>query len=144
MERGHDFHRGYLEKRRIETVEQHIKILGILFIISGVLSIMFGMVIVGIFFGSGILTGDEEVLAALSIIGTFIASFSFVTGIPEIIGGWGLLNKKSWSRILIIIMSIINLVGFPIGTALGIYGLWVLFKPESEKILAEQPVPPAA
>ena len=125
-------------------MEQHIKILGILFIVSGVLSIMFGLVIVTIFFGSGILSGNERLLAVFTIISTAIASFSFVTGIPEIIGGWGLLNRRSWSRILIIIMSIINLIGFPVGTALGIYGLWVLFKPESEKILAEQPVQPAA
>ena len=125
-------------------MEQHIKILGILFIISGVLSVMFGMAIVTIFFGSGLISGDERLLAILTVIGTFAASFSIVTGVPEIIGGWGLLNKKSWARILIIIMSIINLVGFPIGTALGIYGLWVLFKPEAEKILAEQPIQPAA
>ncbi|UCD93829.1 MAG: hypothetical protein JSU69_08645, partial [Candidatus Zixiibacteriota bacterium] len=90
-------------------MEQHIKILGILFIISGVLSIMFGMMIVAIFFGSGLICGDERLMATLAIIGTFVASFSFVTGIPEIIGGWGLLNKKSRSRIMIIIMSIINL-----------------------------------
>jgi hypothetical protein len=128
----------------MEKMEQHIKILGILFIISGTLSIIFGMAIVAIFFGSGLICGDERLLAILTIIGTFAASFSIVTGVPEIIGGWGLLNRKSWSRILIIIMSIINLVGFPIGTALGIYGLWVLFKPESEKILADQPVQPAA
>ena len=41
--------------------------------------------------------------------------------------GVGLLQHKSWGRVLAIIMSIVMLFKFPIGTAIGIYALWVLF-----------------
>ena len=46
--------------------------------------------------------------------------------------GWGLLNDKPWARILTIVLSALSLLSVPIGTALGIYGLWVLTHPEVE------------
>jgi hypothetical protein len=35
---------------------------------------------------------------------------------------------------LTIILSALDLPGVPIGTALGVYGLWVLLKPETERL----------
>jgi hypothetical protein len=116
-------------------MEIHLKILGILFIVSGVLSILFAGVVVFVFLGSGLISGDFNATAILTTIGLFLASFSFITGIAEIISGWGLLDRKKWSRILAIVMGIINLLAFPFGTALGVYTLFVLFNPESEKYL---------
>jgi hypothetical protein len=43
-----------------------------------------------------------------------------------LIAGYGLLNRRPWGRIVAIIASILALFKFPIGTALGIYTLWVL------------------
>jgi hypothetical protein len=40
--------------------------------------------------------------------------------------GFSLLNRKPWARILTIVLAILSLVKFPVGTALGIYTLWVL------------------
>jgi hypothetical protein len=47
-----------------------------------------------------------------------------------LIGGYGLLKYWNWARILVIVIAILNLFNFPFGTALGVYSLWVLFKPE--------------
>ena len=57
-------------------------------------------------------------------------------GIPGILAGWGLLNFKPWARILAIVLSAIRLINIPIGTVLGIYGLWVLFSKETETLFA--------
>jgi hypothetical protein len=43
-----------------------------------------------------------------------------------LIAGYGLLNRKPWGRIVAIIAAILALLKFPLGTALGIYTLWVL------------------
>lgn len=118
-------------------MEQHLKLLGILFIVSGVFSILIGFLSLALLSAVGILTGQPQAVAILTIVGTVAAAFCFVTGVPEIIGGWGLLKKRSWSRILVIIMAIINIFSFPLGTALGVYALWVLFKPEAEQMLTE-------
>lgn len=43
-----------------------------------------------------------------------------------LITGYSLLTRRPWGRILAIIVGILALLKFPIGTALGIYTLWVL------------------
>jgi hypothetical protein len=48
-----------------------------------------------------------------------------------LLAGWGLLNFKEWARILAIVISALNLLGFPIGTILGAYGLWVLLNKDT-------------
>jgi hypothetical protein len=58
-----------------------------------------------------------------------------VIGIPSLIAGIGLLNRKRWARILAIILAILALSSFPIGTAAGIYTLWVLTQRETEQLL---------
>jgi hypothetical protein len=44
----------------------------------------------------------------------------------------GLLNTSLWARTFAIVMSAIALLDFPVGTALGIYTLWVLLPEASE------------
>jgi len=53
---------------------------------------------------------------------------------PSIIAGVGLLHFKPWARVLAIILSVIHLFSVPFGTALGIYGLWVLLQRETESL----------
>ena len=116
-------------------MEKHIQILAILYIIGGILTLAacgFVFILVG---GSGLVTGDETALLATGVVSLLIFLIGVVYGLPNFVAGWGLLKRKSWSRILTIILGILNLVGFPLGTALGIYTLWVLLKPESEKSL---------
>lgn len=117
------------------NIRQHIKILGVMFVVWGALSVLFGIGFFLFMVGIGTATGCGEAMAILSIVATFVAGLSLVTGIPEIIAGWGLLEHKRWSRWLTLILAILNLIDIPFGTALGIYALWVLFKPESETVL---------
>ena len=120
-----------------QKMAEHIRILGILFIIAAVILILGGIVVAFIFLGSGLLTRDSRAMAILTIVGIVISSLLFVLGILNLISGWGLLNRKKWSRLLTIILAIIKLLNFPIGMALGVYALWVLFQPESEKLLTQ-------
>lgn len=54
--------------------------------------------------------------------------------VSGIIAGVGLL--KFYPRILTIVLSALNLLNIPIGTALGVYGLWVLLSPQAEPLFA--------
>ncbi len=116
-------------------MQNHVRLLGILFVIWGILSIVFGLIIFAVFLGGGLLAGNEDAFAVLSIIGIAIGAFCVLTGIPEIIGGWGLLRKMRWARIVVLIMAVFNVISPPFGTALGVYAFWVLFNPESKAIL---------
>ena len=118
-----------------DRIEKHIRTLGIIYIVWGILSILFGLLLIAFFGFISMVADDPQAAVVLRLIGTIAVAFTLVTGIPEIVGGWGLLKKCGWARILVIIMAAINVVDFPLGTALGIYGFWVLFKDESKQIL---------
>jgi hypothetical protein len=56
----------------------------------------------------------------------FIAFGTTVMAGLSVLTGYGLLTRRSWGRPLAIVMGIISLIKIPLGTALGIYTLWVL------------------
>lgn len=126
-------------------MEQHIKILAILFLIFGVLLLLAALVLLGIGgvaavgIGSQIGSDPSAAEGALAAGGcmTAIAVFIGILSLPSLAAGWGLLKHKSWSRVLAIIVSILALPSVPIGTAIGVYGLWVLFNDESKRILVQ-------
>jgi hypothetical protein len=43
-----------------------------------------------------------------------------------LVSGYSLLTRRPWGRVLAIVAAILSLIKFPLGTALGIYTLWVL------------------
>jgi len=112
-------------------IEEHITILGALYIGFNVLGIMAAMIVFVTLLGSGLISGDEEALAILTGIATFVSYLLFITCAPGIIGGFGLLKRKNWARILVIVLGFINLLLVPFGTVLGIYTLYVLLKDEA-------------
>jgi len=106
-------------------MNKHVKAAGWLWIVSGVVTIL--MAIGGLIIASLNIPGSRESL--------LVASGSLCLFIPGIIAafaaGYGLLNYRAWARILSIILGIINLIGFPFGTALGIYTLVIMFNEET-------------
>jgi uncharacterized membrane protein (DUF2068 family) len=49
-----------------------------------------------------------------------------VLGVLGVAAGWGLWQREPWARIVALILGVLSLLHFPLGTALGIYTLWVL------------------
>ena len=75
-------------------------------------------------------------LPIIALVGGAIALFLLLLSVPSIVAGIGLLNFQPWSRTLAIVVSAFHLLSIPFGTALGIYGLWVLFSQESLRFFA--------
>ncbi len=130
-------------------MDSHVKILAILNIVWGSLGVL-GALIVMLVFGSvlGILgvTAHHEAEAGVAIpivglVGAVVFFVVLIASIPAIIAGIGLLRFAPWSRILAIIVSALHLFNIPFGTALGIYGLWVLLSREAQ-CLFESNQPP--
>jgi hypothetical protein len=112
-------------------MDTHVKIVGWLWIIVGALGLLGALCAIVSIAGGGLISGDQDALIATSITATVIGGIVFVLSIPNIIAGIGLLKYKSWARILAIILGVLSLLGFPIGTALGIYTLWALLNKET-------------
>jgi hypothetical protein len=127
---------------------QHVKILGILHIVFGGLGVLAAIVML-LIFGSiaglvGITDQAPESLKAvpiLSAIGGILFIVLLVVSLPGLIGGIGLLQFRPWARILVIVLSAFDLLSVPpLGTALGIYGFWVLLSQETEQLFGAAPV----
>ena len=125
-------------------METHIKVLGTLHIILGILGVLGALVILLIFGGIAGLVGmgatqNPDARIAIPILGAVgggIAVFILIVSLPGVIAGFGLLQFREWARVLTIILSALNLVSIPIGTALGIYGLWVTLSQEGIRTFA--------
>ena len=63
--------------------------------------------------------------------GNSMALIVFFISSLGIIGGIGLFAYRSWARILVMIVSALNCLNVPVGTAKGVYSIWVLMQPES-------------
>jgi hypothetical protein len=122
-------------------MEQHVTAVGALTIGLSVLGILIGAFIFILLAGIGFIAQDEEASVILVAIGSFVAIFLLVLSIPGIIGGIGLLKRKEWARILVLVLSALQLINFPIGTCIGGYSMWVLL--QKETILLFNPVVPA-
>jgi hypothetical protein len=48
------------------------------------------------------------------------------------IAGWGLLQREDWARTMALVVGFVALLNVPIGTAIGIYTLWVLLPAQSD------------
>jgi phage shock protein PspC (stress-responsive transcriptional regulator) len=118
-------------------MDEHIKILGILYIAFSALGLIAAFVLFVIITGGGLITGDNTAITITTIVGTAIAAILLVFSAPGIIGGMGLLKRQSWARVLVLVLGIINLVNIPFGTALGIYTIWVLTNKETEALFSQ-------
>ena len=127
-------------------MKDHVKVIGVLWIILGALCLCLAFFAFLVFFGVAQIPNLDIEPGLLRLIGIIASSFLGLIGLPQIIGGLGLIQHKAWARILVLVVSFISLFHVPFGTALGIYSMIVLFNPETvrmfQKGLPAQPAPP--
>jgi len=119
-----------------ENMDKHAQLIGILWIVYGVLSLFGGIIVLVVLLSLSTIPDisyselGRSGPYVLRIIAICVSSFLFILGIPKIIGGLGLQKHREWGRILVMILSFLSLLNIPLGTALGIYSIVYLMKPE--------------
>jgi hypothetical protein len=128
-------------------MQTHVKVLGILYLVFSGLSLLMALFLLVVMGGTAGIVGaaadPQEAAIAIPVIGiagTALAMFLGVFALPGLLTGYGLLNYKPWARILGIVLSALSLINIPLGTILGVYGLWVLLSNETERLFAAGPV----
>jgi hypothetical protein len=121
-------------------MDTHVKVLGALEIALGVMGLC-GAVMLTLVFGIGAsvvgASGEPDAAVALPIIGITgmaLVAFLIALSLPGIIIGIGLIRLRPWARIAGIVLSILSLMMIPFGTIVGVYGLWVLFSKDTERL----------
>lgn len=118
----------------LPRVHRHLQTTGILWCIYGAYRVLAGLFGLFIFremawhrfdwngpFGWGGMHGPPwmALMPVLVTVGVVMAGLAFVAG-------YSLLTRRPWGRMLTIVLAVLALFKFPVGTALGIYSLWVL------------------
>jgi hypothetical protein len=116
------------------NMEKHVTFVAVINIAFGFLGIFLGIILFVILVGAGIISKDPEALTITSIVGIAVGFFLILTSIPEVIGGFGLLKRRPWARVLVLIIAVLDLFMIPIGTIIGVYELWVLLNEETARL----------
>ena len=125
-------------------VRRHIHRLATLWVVNGVLRLMAvaWFMLFGRMFFPGLRGWSGPVVWPFGrwSVDTFLpggffslAVFLGIFGVLHLVLAWGLFERQSWARILGLVLGILALLRFPLGTALGIYTLWVLAPEESAR-----------
>src|SRR5271169_1004201 len=116
-------------------VERNIQILAILWLVAGAMSFVACMVLFmlgNVFFHGGVaFPGGGGFPPFLRGIFNSVAIIVGLHAALSIIAGWGLLERQPWARAVAIVAGFLDLFHIPLGTALGIYTIWVLLPNES-------------
>ena len=116
------------------TAREHNNLLSIFFLIQGGLIVLGGVLMVLIY---GIMGGaiaassnrsDEQLMGGIFIgVAVVIGIVMLVFAGLYLYAGLKMRKVQSIGRTLGIVGSILSLFSFPLGTALGVYGLWFFF-----------------
>jgi len=130
-------------------IQSHKRTLGIIHIVYGsmiaLLYVFVGVIISAFvpFITEAILEEEAREGAAIfeivaNVVRAVIMLTFFFSALPSIIGGIGLLQKKSWGLIVSLIAGCISIFSIPFGTALGIYTLYVFIEDNKRKRADDQ------
>jgi hypothetical protein len=123
-------------------MEKHVTVIAVLRIGFSVLILLGALIVFTSVVGGGLIggltSGEGEVIAITASVGTTIALFLALLAVPGIIGGVGLIRRWPWARYLVMVLAVLDLFNIPVGTAVGIYTLWVLMQDEVAELFARE------
>ncbi|HUR36712.1 MAG TPA: zinc ribbon domain-containing protein [Terriglobales bacterium] len=125
---------------RVSTrVADHRQMLGILWIIYGILHAIGGAILfimAHTFFVRLAQMPQRDMppgaLGFLTPLLSFISVLILAKGLLALAGGVGLLQKQHWARTIALVSGFVSLIDIPLGTGLGIYTIWVMMSANAE------------
>ena len=120
----------------------HIDLLGLLFILWGVLTMLvgastlaLGVVAAALMSSAGQRGGGGQFAAGLTAAAfMLLAVIALVLGSAHIVVGMPLRKYRHWSRLAALMLGSVDLLLLPYGTAVGAYALWVLLREPSRAL----------
>lgn len=120
-------------------MDTHVQRLGALSIAFGIAGTLVSLLTLWYFGGMTALfdVADEH---RLGLVAAGVTTAHLVLGIPCVVVGVYLRKLQPWARLTMIGLCGLNLLNPPFGSALGLYGLWVLMTPETDPLFKDKPV----
>jgi hypothetical protein len=126
-------------------MDRHVRALSVLYIAGGIAGAILG--IISLFMMGSIsnlliaLFSTKRIMSVpfAAIYLTAVAWVSVLVAIPAVISGWGLRGYHDWARMMGMVVAVMLVVSFPVGSLIGLYAIWVLLSPETEYLFLEPP-----
>jgi hypothetical protein len=117
-------------------VERHVHLLGILASLWGALWLLIGASVLLLAIAALVQVADSAGVAAGLTAGLFllVAVFALIWGGAHLWAAILLRKRKPFGRVLMLGLAVVNLLILPIGTALGVYALWILLTNEGRRL----------
>ena len=123
----------------LESPATHVDLVGMLFVVWGGLTILIGASTLGLgLAAASLITAAAEAgrgrFAASLTAATFTA-FAFLAilwGAGHVMVGVQVRRRRHWARMGAVLLSCVDLLLLPYGTALGVYALWILLRDETK------------
>jgi len=114
-------------------MDRHVRILGLLNMVYGVAGAAVAILVLIRFGGfEGVYAAfNEDVIGLVAVI---LVCFQLLVAIPCFVAGYHVRQLQDWARVMLIVISAINVLNVPFGTVIGAYGLWVLMTPETDPL----------
>ena len=112
-------------------MEKHINVVAALQIGLSIFNLLIAFLIFTVLKLVGGFVDDTNGATILSLIADILAIVFIIISVPGILAGMGLYKRKEWARVLTLVLSVIEIFNFPVGTAIGIYSIWALIQPEN-------------
>lgn len=122
-------------------VARHIQIMGILWLLRGLFSLLGWLIAVPFLTGFFGRFGHEFGHRGFGPWGNMfhgapfwipiVTAFVVIHAAISLITAYGLLTRQSWGRVLAIVAAILSLIRIPFGTALGVYTLIILLRADA-------------
>jgi hypothetical protein len=107
--------------------EASVKSVGILYYLGGIVLTVMGV--------ASLVAVGSSAEAILSLV---VGGLLFVFGVGQFIVGYGLRRLKSWARIPTAILSGFGLLGFPIGTIINAYIMYLVLCKKGKMVFSEE------
>jgi hypothetical protein len=132
-------------------VPAHVDLLGVLFIVWGLLTTLVGVSTLALGVGAVALItsanrgeGGQFAAGLTAAVFTALAVIAILWGAAHVVVGVPLRRRRPWSRIMALMLGSIDLLLLPYGTALGMYALWVLLHEDGKALfIADRRLPKA-
>jgi hypothetical protein len=115
-------------------MKQHLDLVGLLYMIAGAMSALVALAIVALGLGALSMARADGPLVAPRLVGAAFLALALLLLVWAAVNVWvgrGLRRARPpFARLAAFGVAILHLFVLPFGTALGVYGLWVLVHPE--------------
>jgi hypothetical protein len=119
-------------------VQRHSHLLGILWLAASALNAIGGLILLVL--GNALFPHIRQMGAPPEMPVSFLVALFDTLGIIILVkavvgfyGGWGLMQREPWARVLVLVLAFLSLINIPFGTALGVYTIWVLLPGPSQQ-----------